>query len=619
MIKTETIPVDFSQEISDFVFHSKYARYNETYNRRETWDECVNRVTRMHLVKYKFLPQEDLDKVKWAFQLVKEKKVVPSMRSMQFGGKAVDVKNERLYNCSVRNVDSIRSFAEIFFMLLCGNGVGMNVTEQFINRLPLLVDASDKTGTVTTYSVQDNIEGWADSVEALLLCYFRNTAYTGRKIIFDYSKVRPEGAPVKTGGGKAPGYKGLKRSHKKIKELLDHIIEEEGQTRLKPINAYDIIMHMADATLSGGIRRSACSIVFNKQDQEMMTAKTFSEVVKHTKFVFDDDTKKWNGKITLKNKKRYEVELTDFEYNDKTNKNNLLDYNRICWIHVNPQRARSNNSVLLLRSEAKKEDIEEIVNNARIYGEPGVAFCNDLRQNFNPCFEINFLPITSDGVCGAQFCNLSSINGAKITSQKDFLQATEAATIIGTLQAGYTDFKYLSQAAKQLTEEEALLGVSLTGWMDSPDILLKPENQKESAQHAIKTNVKWAKKIGINPAARITCVKPEGCLVPETKIKTSCGNLTLKEIFEINDYDFEQVLKYKDTFLPVNEKIFIYNKNNDLELITQLYINGNSETINIELEDGSNICCTKDHQFLTQRGWVKASDLTNQDDIKQGN
>lgn len=282
-------------EMGNFTFTTKYAKYEEKKKRRETWEETVSRVEKMHLKKYSFLNEKDKLEIVRAFDFVRERKVTPSMRSMQFGGKAIEAHNCRMFNCGVRHIDSIRAFAESFYALLCGTGIGFGLTKRFLNRLPALVNANDKTGTIITYVVQDSIEGWSDSIEALLNCYFKNTAYSGRKIVFDYSKIRPKGAKLKTGGGKAPGYKGLKNCHKKVKELLDEIIEKDHQVRLKPINAYDILMHCADAVLSGGIRRSACSVIFDADDDEMMNAKTGN------------------------------------------------------WFDKNPQRARSNNSAIIVR------------------------------------------------------------------------------------------------------------------------------------------------------------------------------------------------------------------------------------------------------------------------------
>jgi ribonucleoside-diphosphate reductase alpha chain len=504
------IEPNFLSEIANFIFTDKYARYNDLMSRRETWDECVTRVEKMHLDKFrKKLSKDELDDIKNAFRFVREKKVVPSMRSMQFGGKAVLSHNPRIYNCAVRHIDSPRAFAEVFYLLLCGCGVGFGLSKRFIGRLPDLVGPNDKTGTIVTYVVEDSIEGWADSIEALLNCYFRNTAYSGRKIVFDYSRIRPEGAQIKTGGGKAPGYRGLKRGLQKIKNLLDNVIEENEQTRLKPVNAYDILMHCADAVLSGGIRRSATSVIFDADDDEMMNAKTAFTVTKHSHFS-KNDKGRYEGNIYVDGRfgglkgHKYEVTVDEWEYGM------IKEKKTIGWHHVEPQRARSNNSVLLLRDSVTEEGFVKINALTRQWGEPGFVFADHKDQLYNPCFEIGFLPVTEDGVCGVQFCNLSSINGAKIKSSDDFIKATWAATLIGTLQSTYTDFKYLSNAAKSLTEGEALLGVSITGVMDNPDVILNPEVQAKAAKHAIETNKLWASKLGINQAARITTLKPEG-------------------------------------------------------------------------------------------------------------
>lgn len=448
--------VDALKEMSEFVFTSKYARYNEKAKRRETWEEAVSRVETMHLKKYSKLPKEDKDLIKEAFDSVREKKVVPSMRSMQFGGTSVEAKNARIYNCSVRHIDSPRAFSEIFFLALCGCGIGIGLQKQFLDRLPNLVDASDKTGAIVTYVVEDTIEGWSDSIEALLNCYFKNTAYSGRKIVFDFSRIRKKGSKIKTGGGKAPGYKPLKNTLSKVKNMLDALIEDKGEKRLRSIDVCDILCYCADAVLSGGVRRSALSFIFDKNDDLMMNAKTGD------------------------------------------------------WFSENPQRARGNNSVLLLRSDVKIDEFKSIINKTREFGEPGFVFANDSRQLLNPCFEINFIPETEDEVCGVQFCNLTSINGALTDTKGKFILHARYAALIGTLQAGYLEFPYLSRAARKITEQEALLGVSITGMMDNPDILLDKDSQKEAALAAVETNEIWAKKLGVNPAARITCVKPEG-------------------------------------------------------------------------------------------------------------
>lgn len=336
---------DMLDEISKYIFTSKYARYLPKLQRRETWEEAVDRVQSMHLKRFRGdkLTAAQRARVRWAFNLVGEKKVLPSMRSFQFGGAAIEANHLRCYNCAVRHVDSIRAFAEVFFLLLCGSGVGLGITKKHVNRIPALVNVSDRTGAVLTYAIEDTIEGWADSVEALLLCYTRNNPFTGRKIAFDYSKIRPKGAPLRVGGGKAPGYEPLKAAHLRIKRLLEQCIEERGQNRLRPIDVYDILMHTSDAVISGGVRRSATIVIFDKDDEEMLSAKTGN------------------------------------------------------WFDENPQRARSNNSVLLLRNQISFEEFQTIIQRTKEFGEPGFIFADHEDALYNPCFTADQKVLTDEG------------------------------------------------------------------------------------------------------------------------------------------------------------------------------------------------------------------------------
>lgn len=503
--------MDIRKSMADYVFKSRYARYNQAKQRRESWEEAVERVEKMHLDRYSFLSDEDRCRIKWAFDMVRNKMVLPSMRSLQFAGPAILAHNARLFNCSVRIVDSPRSFAEIMYLLLCGCGVGIGLFQKYTDRLPNLVNADDKTGSVFVYSVEDNIEGWADSIEALLNCYFKNNPYSGKKIVFDYSKIRPAGSPLKTGGGKAPGYLPLKMTHSKIKHLLDYIIESCGQSRLKNIDIYDILMYCSDAVLSGGIRRSATIAIFDKNDTEMIESKCLCKVgdiiqiSQYTKFnrSTEKEENRFRVKLFYKNDFR-DADLSEWEL-DQVKRDGVVS-----WVHLESQRARSNNSVLLVRDQTTEEEFAKIVERTKMWGEPGFVFANTDDTMFNPCCEVGFIPVTEDGQCGVQMCNLTTINGSKVHNMETFKLCVEAATIIGTLQAGYTNFPYLNRAAKKLTEQEALLGVSITGIFDSPDFFLQSDNLVVGSHYATQVNEEWARKIGIRPAARVTCIKPEG-------------------------------------------------------------------------------------------------------------
>lgn len=443
-------------EVAKYVFTSKYARYLPEKKRRETYEEAVGRVEGMHLRKFSHLPESDLDEIRWAFDLVREKKVYPSMRSMQFGGTAVEKNNLRLYNCCLMHLHSIRSFSEFFFALLSGCGVGVSLTHEFLDMLPRLLPYDQHTDSPLVYTIEDSIEGWADSLEVLLSSYFEGTLYSGRMIVFDYSKIRPAGTPLLTSGGKAPGPDGLRLCHERISSLLNRWISVDLATPIQSVVAYDILMHASDAVLSGGVRRSACLVLFDRTDELMLNAKTGN------------------------------------------------------WFAQNPQRARSNNSVMLPRGEVGYEEFVSIFLRTKEWGEPGFVFVDDTRTVVNPCGEVGCIPIASNGLPGMQMCNLTSLNGAKVRTLEDFLQFAKAAAIIGTLQASYTSFPYLTPEAQEITEDEALLGVSILSALENPEMTTNPEYQRLAAQMVVETNIGWASKIGINPASRCCVEKPDG-------------------------------------------------------------------------------------------------------------
>ena len=426
--------MNISQKIlSDIVVYNKYAKYIPGLKRRETWKELVTRNKEMHQSKFPQLKEE----IESVYKLVYDKKVLPSMRSLQFAGKPIGINNSRIFNCSYLPIDDWRSFSEVMFLLLSGCGVGYSVQKHHIEKLPE-IRIPRKT---RRFLVGDSIEGWADAVKVLLKSYFGITAARPK---FDFRDIRPKGAELITVGGKAPGPEPLKECLFQIQKVLDR--KEDG-SQLTPIEAHDIICHIADAVLSGGIRRAALISLFDLHDNEMLTAK--------------------HGH----------------------------------WWELNPQRGRANNSAVVIRSKVTKKDFfnlwDKIV--ASNSGEPGIYFSNDKDWGTNPCCEIALRPF--------QFCNLTEINVSNIESQEDLNNRVKAGAFLGTLQASYTDFHYLRDIWKRTTEKDALVGVGMTG-IGSGKVL--GFNLEEAAEEAKKTNEEIAKIIGVNKAARVTTVKPSG-------------------------------------------------------------------------------------------------------------
>lgn len=441
--------------LSEYTIYAKYARYLPEKQRRETWDEMVERVFAMHEKKYSSAlanHPEFREEFEFAKVQVKKKRVLGAQRLLQFGGDPIFKHNAKVYNCSFGHIDRPAAFNEAFYLLLCGCGVGFSVQYKHVNKLPPI--SRPKSGT-KVFKPEDSIEGWADCVAALLSSYFVRDAvmpeYSCSRVEFDFSNIRPEGALI-AGQFKAPGPKMLADSLEKVRSILD---SREFQ-QLRPIDVYDILMHISNAVLSGGVRRSATICLFSKDDKEMLNAKVGD------------------------------------------------------WFEKHPHRSRSNNSVLLVKSDLKREEFAEIIKSTKEFGEPGFVFADNEDCGYNPCVEIGLYPKTEDGRSGWQFCNLTEINGRYCDSEEKFLQVCRASAILGTMQAGYTDFKYVSRETKEITEREALLGCSVTGIMDNPAVLLNPEIQRRGAEEIRRTNAKIAGFIGINPAARTTCVKPAG-------------------------------------------------------------------------------------------------------------
>jgi ribonucleoside-triphosphate reductase (thioredoxin) len=484
----------------DYIAMAKYARYRREFGRREVFTEGVDRVRDMHLEFFadklaRQLPTElppdsaelageaaELlahtlgghsveEIIRAAFAQVSAKRVLPSMRSMQFGGEAILKNHCRMFNCSFGNVDRVEFFREYFFLLLSGCGVGFSVQKHHVALLPPLPRrAAENDLPVRHFRIADTIEGWADALHALFVSF-----YEGQKVEYDFSTVRPRGQPLRTSGGKAPGHLPLKKALLRVEEILD----QAAGRALRPIEVYDINMFIAKAVLAGGIRRSATICLFSPDDEEMMNAKT--------------------GK----------------------------------WFEKHPQRSASNNSAVLSRSDRNSEHFRKLFRAQQEFGEPGFYFCDMPDAGCNPCAEISLLPVIdwdlspaelerlfasgyqgdlpgTTRLSGFQHCNLTTINGRAATSPQAFYQSCIAATVIGTLQAAYTHMPYLGAVTRLLNEHDALLGVSICGFMDNPAVLFDPDILTRGAKLCRAVNRLMAAAIGIQPAAKLTTTKPEG-------------------------------------------------------------------------------------------------------------
>ena len=474
--------MDISNRIlSEITVYMKYARFIPEKNRRETWEELVTRNKEMHQRKYPQL----VDEIENVYKMVYDKKVLPSMRSLQFGGKPIEISPNRIYNCAYLPIDDWRAFGEVMFLLLGGTGVGYSVQKHHVESLPPIHRPKSKE---RRFLIGDSIEGWADAIKAVMKSYFTG----GSSIRFDYSDIRHKGARLITSGGKAPGPEPLRICIEKIRAILD--LKNDGE-QLSPIEVHDIVCHIADAVLAGGIRRAALISLFSADDDDMISCKFGN------------------------------------------------------WWELNPQRGRANNSAVLLRSKVTEEFFKSLWKKIELSnaGEPGIYLSNDKDWGTNPCCEIALRPF--------QFCNLCEVNVSDVESQEDLEARVRAASFIGTLQAGYTDFHYLRPIWQRTTEKDALLGVGMTGIGSGK---VQKLDLKAAAKASREENERVAELIGINKSARTTTIKPAGT-----------SSLTLGCSSGIhawhNDYYLRRVRVGK------NEAIYTYLAINHPELVEDEY------------------------------------------------
>ena len=330
--------------LSDITVHMKYAKYNPELKRRETWKELVTRNKEMHIKHYPKL-KDEIEKV---YELVYDKKILPSMRSMQFGGKPIEISPNRIYNCAYLPIDSLDSFNECMFLLLGGTGVGYSVQKHHVAKLPPINKPYSKR--TKRYLIGDSIEGWADSVKVLMKSYLNGRS---SRVIFDFSDIRPKGARLVTSGGKAPGPQPLKECLLKIEGLLSS--KEDGDN-LSTLEVHDIVCYIADAVLAGGIRRAALISLFSADDSEMISSKSGN------------------------------------------------------WWELNPQRGRANNSAVLMRHKITKEFFMDLWERVKLSGagEPGIYFNNDKDWGTNPCCEIALRPYQFCNLCEVNVSTIES-------------------------------------------------------------------------------------------------------------------------------------------------------------------------------------------------------------------
>ncbi len=550
--------------LSEIVAYRTYAKHINALNRRESLEETINRNMVMFLDKY---PKLSSDIVK-AFKQVHDLKVMPSMRSLQFGGEAIHKNNVRLFNCSFANITYTRVFAESLYLLLSGTGFGYSVQRRHISQLPSLRMPKEEN----IFIVHDSIEGWADSLDALMNAYF----YGAVRPLFDLSRIRSKGSYLVTTGAKAPGPAPLKHMLEKVESMLKNAIGR----KLTSIEVHDIICVVSDCVLAGGIRRAALISLFDKNDDLMLKCKHGNWWEKHPyrarannsavlhrnettyeefKHVFDMCINSnagepgffWTndydvatnpccfvGSTLIKTDKGYERldKLAGREVN-LINKDNKVVKGKVWSSGVkdtltitfeNEDRITCTYDHRFMLHDGT-ECVAELLDDqiVKVFGEGGIKVKSIVTNpepeevfDFNLDDDTHWGVVSSNGVVGYvahnceislrsnQFCNLSTVNLTGIKSDKDFHNRVYAASLLGTLQAGFTDFPYLSEKWRTVTEEEALIGVSFTGIADSAN--LSGDELQKAAKLVLEVNEKYARKIGTNLSARTTAIKPEG-------------------------------------------------------------------------------------------------------------
>jgi ribonucleoside-diphosphate reductase alpha chain len=452
-------------EYQRFIHLSRYARWNYTLNRRETWEETVERYFKFfaeHLDENHNYKLENGTRTELE-QAVRELKVMPSMRCLMTAGEALKKENVAGYNCSYVKVDSPRSFDEILYVLMNGTGVGFSVEKNYVDKLPVVAEEFFPTDTCIV--VADSKLGWAKALRELI-----SLLYDGLIPQWDVSKVRPAGTPLKTFGGRASGPEPLQDLFRFITEIF----KNAAGRKLKCIEAHDIVCKIAEIVVVGGVRRSALISLSDLTDEQMRHAKSGNWWEQNAQRALANNSVSYKEKPDVGTFMREWLALYDSKSGERGIYNAMSAMKQVESLNVDEEQRR----------------------------EPRPDF------GTNPCSEIILR--------SREFCNLSEVVIRKSDNLESLKTKVKVATILGTFQSTLTNYKYLSKEWKRNCDEERLLGVSLTGIMDNDLTNGKKGKKKltealeELREVAVQTNKEWAEKLGINQSAAITCVKPSG-------------------------------------------------------------------------------------------------------------
>lgn len=661
--------VDKRKEVGDYVFYSKYAR--TVHGKKESWEDAVTRVMLMHhdtlypIAKDKKLFTELFD---FAFDSYRKKKVLGAQRALQYGGEQIKKHASRLYNCSSAYCNRVDFFKELMYLLLSGCGTGYSVQKIHVNQLPI-IRGVDKYNT-EEFIIPDSIEGWSEAIDKLVKSYF----YQLPKVEFNYSKIRPEGAFI-SGGFRAPGAEPLKKAIQKIQDILDGVQERN----LTSFECHRIACIIADAVISGGVRRSAMISLFDVYDIEMLACKSsgdwfykypelcrannsavilpdtpkekYEEVFKYVQnygepgivflksqnFLVNPCLPAWAKLLTPNGLK----ELKDINIGDEIWSkegwtkvvNKWSTGVKDVWkydidnesIYLTPNHRVVQNGVKIEVNDAELIDkclspLEEDYNGRNYWKIKSKSYysteevfditVDNKSHTFwyggcdvSNCCEVGMFPqIKIDGEIkyGWSFCNLTEINGAMVKNREDFMDACKAASILGTFQAYYTDFKVLSDASKMIADRDALIGVGITGMFTNKDFFFDPEIQRIGAEIVKHWNKVTADCLGIGEAARTTVIKPSG---NSSQLLGTCSG--------ISPFKFRKYIR--NIQASVNEQAVREVKNINPEMVTDSFYNPGKEYVvsfPVTIEDSS--ICMEDlttYEFLefirlTQLNWI---------------